>query len=178
MRRRRVLLAVALALLATGLLAWRYQSVLIGRGAHWYLARVAARERAAGTIEGRRQAVARMNRLLLLEPPSDAMVPELFDVMTFLSARIATGEVSPNWGAYLYTKYVRDMARDRPTGEPKRDTADVEADLKGAMEFYAIQKRPEEAGIRAADLLGVGGESYTVEEIEQAAREGRELPLR
>jgi hypothetical protein len=119
-----------------------------------------------------------MNRLLLLEPPSDAMVPELFDVMTFLSARIATGEVSPNWGAYLYTKYVRDMARDRPTGEPKRDTADVEADLKGAMEFYAIQKRPEEAGIRAADLLGVGGESYTVEEIEQAAREGRELPLR
>ena len=176
--RRRVLAFVGCAVLAVGVLGWRHQSVLIGRAAEWYLGRVAARERAAGTIEGRRQAVARVHRLLLMEPPTDAMVPELFDLMTLLSTRVATGAVSGNWAAYLYTRYARDLVRDRPSGEPARSRDEVEADLDRAVEFYAIRKRPDEPGVRAADLLGVGGESYTVDEIEQAAKEGRELKLR
>ena len=64
MGRRRLALVLLGAAVVGALLAWRYQSFLIGRGARWWLASVAARERAAGTIEARRQTVARVHRLL------------------------------------------------------------------------------------------------------------------
>src|SRR5262249_9839150 len=87
-RRRwaRVLLGLVVVLVAGGALAWRFQSVLIGRGAEWYLSRVASQETAAGTIERRRAILAKLNQQLLMPAPSDALVPELFDLTTLMSS--------------------------------------------------------------------------------------------
>ncbi len=81
----RILLVVVGVLAGGAALAWRYQSEIIGAGARWYLARIAAQERASGSIARRRDAVTRLHRVLLLEPPADALVPELYDVMTLLA---------------------------------------------------------------------------------------------
>jgi hypothetical protein len=45
-----------------------------------------------------------VNRQLFMPPPSDALVPELFDLVTLVSSRVAV-EISLNWVAYLYTTY-------------------------------------------------------------------------
>jgi hypothetical protein len=175
MRRRRFRIALSLVL-TIGFAAWHWQSELIGLGARWYLQRIAARD-GGGTGE-RRAVVERMHRLLLMPPPEEAMVGELFELVTALSTRVAAGSVSLNWAAYIYTGYVRDLIRDRPTGTPARTAPEVVAELDRTVAFYAIGKRPDVPGIRLSDLTGVGTDSYTVEEIDQAAREGRDLPLR
>jgi hypothetical protein len=177
MRSRRLLVAL-LIVVVVGALAWRYQSELIGLGARWYLSRMAARESADNTLTRRRAVVSQFHRLLLMPAPPDGMVAELFDLITLLSERMASGAISLNWGAYIYTSYVRDMVRDRPTGTPARAKDAVLVELDRYVEFYYLRKRPDVPGIRVGDLLGSGGESYTLEEIEQAHREGRELPLR
>ena len=41
----------------------------------------------------------------------------------------------------------------------------------GSVDFFALRKRPDVAGIRLRDLAGRPGNSYTVEQIERAARE-------
>jgi hypothetical protein len=110
--------------------------------------------------------------------PPDAMVPELFDLITLLSNRIARGAISLDWGAYVYTSYVRDMVRDRPDGSPVRTTAQVASELQRYVEFYSLRKRPDAPGMRVGDLLGAGEDTYTVDEIEQAYREGRDLSVR
>ena len=176
MRRRRLLIALGLVV-AIGLAAWHWQSTLIGVGAHWYLERIAASD-SDGGIAARRVVVDRMHHLLLMPPAPDVMVGELFDVVTALSTRVADGSMSINWAAYVYTGYLRDMVRDRPSGTPARTPKEVVAELDRTAEFYAIGKRPDVPGIRLSDLTGVGTDSYTVDEIDQAAREGRELPLR
>src|SRR5262245_12965708 len=106
-RRRwaRVLLVVVAVLVVVGVLAWRNQSVLIGSAAEWYLSRVAEDENTSGKLDRRREILANVNRQLLMPPPSDALVPELFDLVTIVSSRVATGEISLNWVAYLYTTY-------------------------------------------------------------------------
>jgi hypothetical protein len=106
------------------------------------------------------------------------MVPELFDFVTLLSYRVATGAVSLNWAAYLYSNHVLDLVRDRPDGTPRHTREELEAELEKDADFFALQKRPDVPGVRFDDLLGRGGESYTVEEIEKAEREGRRLDLR
>lgn len=156
---------------------WRRQSELVAAGAGWYLHRVAAREAASGDLTRRRQIVAGMHRMLLMPPPPDAMVPELFDVVTLVSQRAASGDLSLEWAAYVYTSYYRDMVRDRPTGEPTRDAAAVTAELDRVAKFYSLGKRPDVQGVRLGDLMG-GGDGYSLDEIEQADREGRTLPLR
>lgn len=176
MRRRRLLIALGVVL-ATGLAAWHWQSELIGLSAKWYLQRIAASDGGSG-ITKRRDVVDRMHRLLLMPPAPDPMVGELFDLVTALSTRVANGSVSLNWAAYIYTGYLRDMVRDRPNGTPVRTPEEVTAELDRTVEFYAVGKRPDVPGIRLSDITGVGTDSYTVEEIDQAAREGRELPLR
>jgi len=171
-------LRIALALVLTiGLAAWHWQSELIGLGARWYLQRIAARD-GAGRIDQRRAVVDRMHHLMLMPPPDDAMVGELFELVTALSTRVADGSVSLNWAGYIYTSYLRDLIRDRPNGMPARPAPEVVAELDRTVAFYAIGKRPDVPGIRLSDVTGVGTDSYTVEEIDQAAREGRELPLR
>lgn len=177
-RRRKVLIGTAIVLVLAGGAAWHWQSQLIGIGARWWLGRIAAREEATGDLTRRREQIARMHKLLLMPPPPDALVPELFDLVTAVSSRVATGEIDLAWAAYVYTSYERDLTRDRPAGAPRRSRPEVEAAVLEYMRFYSIQKRPEVPGIRVRDFIDGGPDSYTVEEIERADREGRQLPLR
>jgi hypothetical protein len=176
-KRRRLLIGLVLVLAAGGLV-WRYQSELIGLSARWYLGHIAASERAGSDLTRRRDLVARFHRLLLMPPPPDAMIPELFDLITLLSERMASGAISLNWGAYIYTSYARDMVRDRPDGSPAHTQAQVESELDRYVEFFSVRERPDVPGVRVSDLLGTGADTYTLEEIEQAHREGRDIPLK
>jgi hypothetical protein len=106
----RVLLAGGCLAVALGALAWSEQSRLIGIGARWWFERVAAQEQGADAIARRRGVLAELHRRLLLAPPADVHVPELFELVTQLSARVATGEVSLPWAAYVYTTYERDSS--------------------------------------------------------------------
>jgi len=176
-RRRRLLLATLAVLLLAGGLVWRYQSALLGMGVRWYLGRMAAGETREGTLEQRRTTVVRMHRLLLMSPPPDALVPELFTMLTLLGQRMASGAVPPAWAAYLYTSYYRNLVHDRPDGSPPRTLDEVRVALDQEVAFYAVRQRPDTQGLRFRDIRGPG-DGYTADEIEQAAREGRELPLR
>lgn len=175
-RRRwvRVVLGLLVVLVAGGALAWRWQSVLIGRGAEWYLSRVAAQETAAGTVERRRAILTKLNQQLLMPAPPDALVPELFDLTTLMSSRVATGEIDLNWVAYLYTTYQRDMLQERPDGTPRRSLDQVRAELDKDVKFFSIQKRPEQNGIGVKDLLGTGDDVITLDEIES----GKDIDLK
>lgn len=177
-RRLKILLAIVAALTLLGVAAWRYQSQLIGRGAEWYLTRVAAQEADDQDVSHRRTVVTAFNRQLLMPPPPDALVPELFDVVTLVARRVATGEISFAWVAHLYTSYQRDLALERPSGQPRRSTDEVRAQIDRYLEFYAIQKRPDASGVTVGDLLGTGDDVITLEEIEEAERTGREIDLR
>jgi hypothetical protein len=175
-RGARIAIGVALAAVVAGCAGWYWQSELIGVGARWYLQRVAVREEASGSLDERRRAVTRMNRMLLLNPPADALVPELFDLITAVSSRVASGEIDFAWAAYVYNSYQRDLIRDRPQGTPRRPMAEVEQEVQRYVQFYALQKRPDVDGVQLRDLAGAPqGKSFTVDEIEQAAREGRDL---
>jgi len=171
--RRRITIAFLATLVGGGALAWRYQSEIIGSALRFYLQRVAAAEEKSGDLGQRRRAVARLHRQLLIAAPPDSLVPELFDFIIQLSARTASGEISLAWGAYLYTSHLRD-AMQRPAGAPRQDSTRLAAEIQKGVEFYYLQKRPDVAGFQVKDLWD-DGESYTVEEIEQAAREGRDL---
>jgi hypothetical protein len=160
------------------LAAWRYQSKLIGMAAERYLTRVAAKDEARGEIGGRRQLLEQIHRRLLMPAPPEAFVPELFDFATVLSSRVANGDVSLNWAAYLYTNYWRQLGQERPSGTPRRSKDELQAILDRQVEFFAIRKRPDVPGVRVGDLLGADGDSISLEEIEAAEREGRELDLR
>ena len=175
MRRLVVVLVVVAALAAA---AWHWQSQLIGTGTRWWLERIAAREAASGSIAERRAVLAKLNRALLMPAPPDALVPELFAVVEDVSARVATGEVSLAWAAYLYTTYEQDMLRDRPTGAPARTPAQVATELARLRDFYAIQQRPDARGVTVGDVLGTGDDVITLDEIEEADRTGKHIDLR
>lgn len=177
MRRGRIGLAIAAVLLIAASLVWRYQSDLIGLGIRWYLHRVGAAEARDGTLERRRAAVAGMHRLLLMSPPPDALVPEMFEVITLLGQWTASGEVPFAWGAYIYTDYFRTLLAERPDGTPPRSPEEVRTALDRVVAFYTVRRRPGETGLTVGALLG-GPDTYTKDEIEQAAGEGRQLPLR
>ena len=161
-------------ILVGGAVAWRNQSVLIGKSAEWYLSRVAATENTSGKVDQRRNIIAGVNRQLLMPPPPDTFVPELFDLVTLVSSRVATGEISLNWVAYIYTTYQRDMVEQRPTGVPRRSLEQVHAELDRLVRFYAIQKRPDQDGIKVGDILGTGDDVITLDEIES----GKDIDLR
>ena len=175
-RRRwaRVLLVLLAVIVVGGVVAWRNQSVVIGSAAQWYLSRVAESENTTGQLDKRREILANVNRQLFMPPPSDALVPELFDFVTLVSKRVATGEISLNWVAYLYTTYQRDMVEKRPTGTPRRSPDEVHAELDRLVAFYAIQKRPDQDGIKVGDILGTGDDTITLDEIES----GKDIDLR
>ena len=174
----RVVLGAVLVLLAGGLLAWRFQSVLIGRGAEWYLSRVAETENTTGKLDRRREILRNINRQLLMPAPEDPLVPELFDLVTLVSSRVATGAISLNWVAYIYTTYQRDMVDQRPTGTPRRGLEEVRAEVDRLVRFYSIQKRPEQDGIKVGDLLGTGDDVISLDEIEAAEKSGRAIDLK
>ena len=169
---------LALVLVGGGLVVWHWQTQILGTAARWYLTRMARSEEASGGLAGRRQAVARLHRTLLMSAPADALVPELFDVMTALSSRVASGEISLDWAAYLYTSYERDLVRDRPTGTPRRSSDEVAAELQRDVEFFSIRKRPDAPGLTVGELMGTGDDVITLEEIEEAERTGKKIDLR
>jgi hypothetical protein len=175
---KRTLLAVLLVLIVGGLAAWHWQSQLIGTGAQWYLGRIAHSEGSSGTVERRSAILTQLNRYLLMPPPPDVYVPELFDLVTALSSRVATGEVSLNWAAYIYTAYQRDMVQQRPTGRPRRSIDEVNAELGRYIQFFAIQKRPDQQGVTVGDLMGTGDDVITLDEIQQSEKSGKEIDLR
>jgi hypothetical protein len=179
-RRRwaRVVLVLVVVLVVGGVLAWRNQSVLIGGAAEWYLSRVAASENTSGKLDRRREILTQVNRALLMPPPSDALVPELFDLVTLVSSRVATGEISLNWVAYLYTSYQRDMVDQRPNGMPRRSYEQVRDEVDRLVRFYAIQKRPDQEGIEISDILGTGDDVISLDEIEEAEKSGKAIDLR
>ena len=179
-RRRwvRVVSGIAAVLGVAGVAAWHWQSVLIGRAAEWYLSRIAQAENTSGKLARRRQVVATLNRQLLMPPPADGQVAELFDLVTIVSNRMATGEISLPWVVYLYTSYQRDMVVQRPTGTPRRTFDEVRAELDRLVRFYAIRKRPEQRGIAVGDLLGTGDDVITLDEIERSERTGAAIDLR
>jgi len=174
----RVLLVCLGLLVVGGIVAWRYQSVLIGRAAEWYLSSIAASENTSGKIDQRKDFLTNVNRQLLMPPPPDPLVPELFDLVTLVSSRVATGEISLNWVAYLYTTYQRDMVGQRPDGMPRRTFEQVQAELERLVRFYAIQKRPDQDGIQIGDILGTGDDVISLDEIEEAEKSGKGIDLR
>jgi hypothetical protein len=176
-RRRRVLVVALVVAVGGGTLAWRYQSQLIGVAARWYLGRVAARDAAAGEVVRRRAVLGRVNAMLLMPPPPAPMVEELFDLARLLAYPVATGEISLGWAGYLYTSHVQDLLRDRPTGLPRLSEDELRAELAHSIGFFTLRKRPDVEGIRLRDLAGRPRDSYTVDEIERAEREGRRLDL-
>jgi len=174
-----VLLGLVVFLVVVGGLGWFYQSELIGVASRWYMSRVAANENETGDLTKRRQILSQIHSSLLMPPPDDRLVPELFDFSTALSSRVATGEVSIAWAAKLYTEYMRDMVLQRPNGEPRRTPEQVQAEVQRLVTFYAVQKRPDAEGVRIGDVLGVEGDDVlTLEEIEAADAEGREIDLK
>ncbi|HWP64891.1 MAG TPA: hypothetical protein VNO26_03140 [Candidatus Limnocylindria bacterium] len=170
MRRRWRLAAVVLLLVAgAGAVAWRHQSALIGRAAEWYLSRTTDPARQRAVVGG-------LHRTLLMQPPADVLVPELFDVVTLVSRRVATGEMSLDWAAHLYTTYVRDLQAQRPKGVPRRTPDEIRAEIDRYVAFYAIRKRPDVRGVTI--VLGTGDDVITLEEIEAAERAGEEFDPR
>jgi hypothetical protein len=113
-----------------------------------------------------------------MPPPDDALVPELFDLVTQLSSRVATGEISLNWAAYIYTTYQRDMIQQRPTGMPRRSSDEVGEQLARYVRFFSIQKRPDQRGVTVSDLMGTGDDVISLDEIEEAERTGKDIDLR
>jgi hypothetical protein len=174
----RVVLVLLAVLVVGGAFAWRYQSVLIGRAAEWYLSRVAESENTSGKLERRKEILTTLNRQLLMPAPPDALIPELFDLVTLVSSRVATGEISLNWVAYLYTTYQRDMLQQRPTGMPRRSFEQVHAELERLVQFFSIKKRPDQQGIKVGDILGTGDDVISLDEIEEAEKSGKAIDLR
>jgi len=158
------------ALLLAGYVACSSQGPALAPGARWYLTRMADAESQAGSIEQRRALLTAVNRALLMPPPADPLVPELFELVTQLSSRVESGEVSPNWAAYIYTVYQRDMVRDRPDGMPRRSSEEVAARLAEYVEFFSLRKRPDAPGVSLGDFFGSGGNGFTRHEMRDADR--------
>ena len=106
------------------------------------LRRIAADEDPSGRLERRRTIVAGVDRQLLMPPPDDALVPELFDFVVALAPRMEAGAIDAAWGSYLYTTYQRELRQDRPDGRPRRTTAEIDAVLDGFVAFYHIRANP------------------------------------
>ncbi|MDX2170811.1 MAG: hypothetical protein SF182_27320 [Deltaproteobacteria bacterium] len=169
-RRWRLWLGLGVVVVALAGAAWHWQSQLIGIGGRWYLLSI------SGDLAKQREAVARMQRTLLLQPVADAYVPELSDLLAAMTTRVSSGQIDLPWAAYVYTSYQRDLLLQRPGGVPRRSFDEVETAVNQYVEFYRLEKRPDASGVRLRDLAGEGeGRSFTVEEIEQAHRDGRDL---
>jgi hypothetical protein len=114
------------------------------------LRRVANDEEAAGTLERRRATIADLNRQLLMPPPRDALVPELFDLVVAMAPQMESQNVSPAWASYVYTSYQRDLVRERPDGTPRRSLQEVQAALDAYVEYFRLRARPDGSGFDPA----------------------------
>lgn len=109
------------------------------------LRRTAAADEAASSTEQRRELLAGMNRQVLMGPPDDVLVPELFDFVVVMAPRMEAGVISPGWASYLYTTYQRDLRAERPGGAPRRSIPEITVVLDGWVEHYHIRANPRAA---------------------------------
>ena len=100
------------------------------------LRRIAERDQAAGTLAGRHSLLTDLNRQVLMAPPDDAVVPELFDLVTAMAPRMASGAISPAWASYVYTSHQQNLVRDRG---PRRSPAELERVLDDYVEYFHLQ---------------------------------------
>ena len=105
------------------------------------LARIAVQEEPTGSIAERRAILTEVSHQLLMGPPSDALVPELFDFLAAVAPRMEAGSISPAWGSYVYTTYQQDMLKERPAGVPRRSQPEIRRALDGYVDFFRLQAR-------------------------------------
>jgi hypothetical protein len=169
--RRAILAGIILAILvAAGAAGWWQRSEVIGLAARVYLAYVATVEERTGDLTRRGALLRKVHRALLLAPPPEPLIPELYEFLSVLSQEMASGRISLSWAAYLYTSHLRDAVTQRPSGHPRAARKDLDAEIAQAVEFFTLQGRPD----RGSFGDRIEGESYTVEEIEAARRQGRD----
>jgi hypothetical protein len=119
------------------------------------LARIAAEDEPAGLLDRRREILIGLNRQMLMSPPDEQFVPEVYDFVTVLAPRMEAGAVSPAWGSYLLTTYQRDLRTQRPDGRPRRSRGEIEEVMDGYVEFFRLRYDPRDP---RPDASGAGFE--------------------
>jgi hypothetical protein len=109
------------------------------------LRRVAAEDDPPRHLERRTQIISGVQRQLLLAPLDDPFVPEMFDVLVALAPQMESGTVSPAWASFIYTSYERDLAKERPTGKPRRSRVEIDRALGEMVAYYDIRANPRAA---------------------------------
>jgi hypothetical protein len=107
------------------------------------LRRVAAEDDPPKRLERRTHVISGVQRQLLMAPLDDAFVPEMFDVLVALAPRMESGTVSAAWASWIYTTYERDLAKERPTGTPRRSHVDIDRALGELVAYYHIRENPK-----------------------------------
>ena len=105
------------------------------------LARIAADENPTGSVARRREVLGQVARQLAMDPPADAHVPEMFDLLAVMAPRVEARTISPAWASYVYTSYQRELVRERPGGMPRRSADEVTRALDGYVEFFRLRGR-------------------------------------
>ncbi len=105
---------------------------------------IAGSEESSGALDQRRELLAGIARQLLMAPPGDVFVPELFDFLVALAPRMESGAVSAAWGSYLYTTYQRELLEERPAGRPRRPAVEIEPVLDGYVEYFSLRADPND----------------------------------
>ena len=107
------------------------------------LRRVATEDDPPKRLECRTQIISGVQRRLLMAPLDDAFVPEMFDVLIALAPRMESGTVSAAWASWIYTTYERDLAKERPTGTPRRSRIEIDRALAELVAYYHIRENPK-----------------------------------
>jgi len=107
------------------------------------LRRVAAEDDPPKRVERRMRIISGVQRQLLMAPVDDALVPEMFDVLVALAPHMESGTVSATWASYIYTTYERDLAKERPTGTPRRSRVEIDRALGELVAYYHIRETPK-----------------------------------
>jgi hypothetical protein len=118
------------------------------------LRRVAAEDDPPKRLERRTRIISGVQRQLLMAPVDDALVPEMFDVLVALAPRMESGTVSPAWASYIYTTYERDLAKERPTGTPRRTRVEIDRALGELIAYYHVRENPNAAPPASAESQG------------------------
>lgn len=84
--------------------------------------------------------VPEVHRRLYLDPPPQALIPELYEFLLVLWDR--ENEMPTAWGAYVYTSYYVDALRKRPDGVPRLNKHAMNERIDREIEFFYIRVRP------------------------------------
>ena len=177
---KRFLSGLLLLLVVGGAAGWYWQSQIIGVAGRWYMSRMAAREDRSGSLDERREAAGADEPVHADAAARRRPGPRAVRPGDPLSSRVATGEISLNWVAYIYTTYsARHRSQQRPDGKPRRSSEEVaRAARRGTSQFYAIQKRPDQRGVKVGRHPGHGRRRDHAGRDRGAERTGKEIDLR